>query len=259
MNDERRSILTEVAEGRISPEAGAARLEELDRPVSGAGETTAGVAPEAAAPAATKVRIHIEMGSCLVVGDPSVREAVAEGKHSVRRTGDTLEIEGQPDDRIGWFFDKRWRDREWRNYLQRLTVRVNPDVELWLGTQAGSARIRNVRGPIHVDAQAGSVTIDDFTAPLELSVQAGSVRARGTLDRGESRVHCEAGSVRMSLTRDSSVQVKGQATMGKVTIDGGQKTSGMGLLDSGEEAVIGAGAGSLLIDTSMGSVRVAVE
>lgn len=243
----------------MSPEAGAARLEDLERPEPDRGGMAAPVATEPGGPPATKVRVHTEMGSCVVVGDPSVREAVAEGKHSVRRVGDTLDIEGQPDDRVGWFFDKRWRDRDWKNYMQRLTVRVNPDVELWVSTQAGSARIRDMRGPIHVDAQAGSVKVYEFSAPIDISVQAGSVRAHGKLDRGESRVHCEAGNVRLSLTPDSSVKVKGQATMGKVTIDGGQSSGSAGLLESREEAVIGAGAGNLLIDVTMGAVRVSVE
>jgi len=46
------------------------------------------------------------LGSADIIGDPSVREAVAEGPHIARREGDTLVIEGDDefDMRSGFMF-----------------------------------------------------------------------------------------------------------------------------------------------------------
>lgn len=222
--------------------------------------------PPTAEGAATRIRVLRSLGTADIIGDPSVREAVAEGPHVARREGDALVIEGQDydfDPRAGFMFG--W-DRDARRDLRRLQrmhhhrrgirwdmpplrIRVNPDLPLEVNSMAGQLRIRGVHGPIRANVQAGSTDIDDFRGPLELSCQAGGIKARGRLDHGESRVRCDMGAVRIHLERGSSVRVTARSTMGKVMVGGDRRSS----------ATIGAGEGMLEIDATMGTVNVSAD
>ena len=236
---DRREILSRVAAGSISPEEAAAQLE--------------GLAQEPSADAIQRVRIERQFGSVDIVGDPTVRDAVAEGPHRARIHGDAMVIESEPDDGSAGFafglpFGRRFG-------MERLLVRMNPQLALDLELQAGNCRVRGVTGPIKAEVQAGSATIDGFASPVELSVQAGSVRATGRLRAGESTVSCEAGSVALHLERGSSVRITADSALGKVTLPG----SGVAQGRSSREAVVGEGEASLRIQTSMGSVNVTAD
>ena len=236
---DRREILSRVAAGTISPEEAAAQLE--------------GLAQEPSPDAIQRVRIERQFGSVDIVGDPAVRDAVAEGPHRARIHGDAMVIESEPDDGAGGFafglpFGRRFG-------MDRLLVRMNPQLALDLELQAGNCRVRGVTGPIKAEVQAGSATIDGFVSPLELSVQAGSVRATGRLRSGESTISCEAGSVALHLERGSSVRITADSALGKVSLPGGDGAKGR----SSREAIVGEGDASLRIDTSMGSVTVTAD
>jgi len=274
MNDPRRDILAAVARGELTPEEGATRLEEL--PALPAGPAAAALPPPPLGPVGPAlepstlraVRVVRTLGTAEIVGDPQVREAVAEGPHVARREGDTLvirsAIEDADDDDSGTSFSyRRGGIRIRTGHRSRLSIggpgmgavriRMNPDLALELESQAGSARIRDVHGPIKASAQAGSITIDGFRGPLDISVQAGSLRGSGVLDHGLSRVNCEAGSVRLNLERGSSVRIRARSTLGKVSL-GDADTVSIG--GGAEELVIGEGKASLEVDATMGSVRI---
>ncbi|MGH7777695.1 MAG: hypothetical protein ACREPI_11045 [Candidatus Dormibacterales bacterium] len=208
MDDRKRDILARVAQGRLQPSEAAAMLEELE----------AGPAPLPASGLET-VRVRMDLGAVQVVGDTSVREASAEGGHEARREGSVLIVEGEgafPSDR-GFQFGRRGRDRAGRGFqfgrrgaaglTRQLVVRMNPDLRLEAEVQAGSLSVSGLRGPIRAEIQAGSASIEDFRSPLDISVQAGSLRAWGVLDRGDSRISCEAGTVKLHLARGSSVRI----------------------------------------------------
>jgi hypothetical protein len=284
MDDERRAVLERVARGELSPTDAASLLEEMestgpDEPEADPRDWTAGWAPGTQREAqqqlppggvASRIRVVRTMGTADIVGDPTVREAVAEGAHVARREGDTLFIGSRADEWLGmagmpWFtFDwpgswpgpGRGRQRHRRSHGFRggddtpLRVRVNPDLPLDIDTQAGRIRVRGVHGPIKASVQAGSTDISDFRGPLDLSAQAGNITARGRLDGGASHVRCDAGSVRIHLERGSSVRVTGHSTMGKLAFDAA---------DARSPWVIGGGEGTLDIDTTMGSVRVSAD
>ena len=91
MTDAKREILNQVAQGDLTPEEAEARLAELDRPAPGGADAAA-----APAEAATKVRIVRIAGAAEIIGDPTVKEAVADGPHDVHREGTTLVIESRP-------------------------------------------------------------------------------------------------------------------------------------------------------------------
>jgi hypothetical protein len=198
------------------------------------------------------VRVARHLGSVEIVGDPSVREAVAEGPHRARVEGDTMVFEPDPAIDEGSFmfgFGRNWAS-------DKLLIRVNPAAALDLQIQAGNCRVRGVEGPIRADVQAGSATIDGFRSPLTLGVQAGSIRASGRLDEGESRISCDAGSVNLTLERGSSVRIVSRATMGKIELLG---ETGASVNRGSHEATIGDGAALLNVTTNMGSVRISAE
>ena len=209
----RREILSRVAAGQLTPEAAAIQLEEVEAGPDGSGIALA------------RVRIVRQLGSIRVVGDPSVKDAVAEGPHAARHEGDTLIIEGEHERSGGFVFGAfpgrgPWGGSRFDEERDGLTVRMNASLGLELDVQAGSCTVRGVEGPIRADVQAGSLKIDGLRGPLQASVQAGSLKAAGVLNQGVSRINCEAGSVKIDLERGSSVRISAHSTLGKVSLPG---------------------------------------
>jgi hypothetical protein len=287
MEDPRREILGRVARGELTAEEGASLLDELDR--EGSAEADQQEEPRPA-PSSTgvatagvgRIRIERSFGSVSVIGDPEVREAVAEGPHRAERRGDVLVISNVFDDG-GWTFSHQsgrnpWRHEEHRARREQrraarnawkesfglggfegLRVRMNPELVLDVLCQAGSLTVQGVRGPIHGEIQAGSASIDDFNGPLDLSLQAGAFRGRGVLAGGSSRIHSEAGSIRLHLVRGSSVTVRGRTTMGRLALGDARSDDVFVLGGGSREMVVGAGEGTLDLDSTMGSVRVTAD
>jgi hypothetical protein len=305
IEDAKRRILEQVAEGSLSPSEAAERLAALNH----TGE--AGPAPDAdTEPARTYERTVAASGPSSVetikvrgtfraveiIGDPSVRDAVADGGHSARHEGDTLVIEAgtlefddDDDDDDDWFRFASGRAIGYRRRVgmrlrsgAALQVRMNPDLALDAKVEAGPLTIKQVHGPIKARVSAGPLKIDEFEGPIDLHVAAGPIKARGRLDRGESAIQCEAGSVNIQLSEDSSVRVKATATLGKVHLFGRRHDRDrddrewhwedlagpgvnrivgdvLGKLGGSHEATIGAGEGTLDVEVAMGAVHISTE
>ncbi len=247
MEDTKRQILTQVVEGKLTPEEADRKLGELEA----ASSPSPGVEPApSSAPAATPgvrtVRVNRVAGSVDVQGDPSVLEAVAEGEHVASHQGDTLIIEGGHGE-VGFAFGNR--GLQMPGIDRRLVVRMNPDLALDASLQAGTLRVYGLKGAIKANVQAGSARLDGFQGPLDINVQAGSLRGTGVLAGGESRIRSEAGSVKLHLERGSSVTIDVDSTMGSSNL----------LEAGGDHATVGGGAGRLRIDSTMGSVKVTAD
>ena len=271
----RRTILSAVARGDMTPTEAAERLHELDNPPP---ETESGYErfePPPGPPRyepppgerAQRIRVEGGLRGIQIVGDRDVTEAVAEGPHDARRDGDTLIIETTTDDDFrstAFSFASvgrhgmRIKTRAGRPHgIARnpgLVVRMNPDLPLDAWVEAGALTTRGVRGPIRAHVAAGSARIEGFEAPIDVEVAAGGLKARGRLDRGESRIRCDAGSVKIHLERGSSVRVTGESHLGKVSMDRDDFGS-KGLLNDSRTMTIGDGTGTLDIEVSLGSVR----
>lgn len=255
MEDVRREILTQVAAGTLTPTEAATRLDEVER-----GQTQ--VPPSRPAPSAGTeirgVRVRSDYGRIIVLGDASVDQAVAEGPHVARNEDGILVIEtDQVFDGDFWF--SQGDGGHWWNSLRgpTVTVRMNPHLETWINADAGSVTVRNIVAPIHAEVQAGSLVIQGFAGPIDLAASAGSIRGEGSLREGSSRIRCEMGSIRLALTPDSDVRISATAGMGKVTLDNGTQERGRGRhWGDRQEAVFGAGAARLVIESEMGSVTV---
>jgi hypothetical protein len=248
MEDAKREILARVAAGTLDPQEAAIELEGLTAhsPIEPAA-TAAAVAGEV-----TSVRVLAGWGSVTVVGDESVREAVADGPHSAKREGDAYVIKSLDDDETGFGFSFGGPRFGYKH--PKLLVRMNPRLRLEAEVQAGTLTVRGIRAPIKVEVQAGSTRIEGFTFPIDLDVQAGSVKASGRLTEGSSRISCQAGSVRLDLDPSSSVRIKAKTSLGRISLPGTPVVTGLG--GGGSETQLGAGTATLDIVAELGSVQV---
>jgi hypothetical protein len=253
-NEERRQIIAQVAAGTLSPEEAAARLDEADPAPRGGPAVAVAERPGPQAPART-VRVSISLGQVKVIGDPAIREAVAEGSHTAHHEGDQLFIEGDPlrangftfGNSRGWLQTHPWKDP--------LVVRMNPDLALQVVVQGGQASVRGVRGAIRAEVHAGAIHVDGFEAPIDLEVEAGAVKAAGRLTTGSSRIRCDAGSVNLELLTGSSMRVSARTELGQVKLDGAGWRTETHPRGAKEIAVLGAGAASLEVEVNIGSVK----
>jgi hypothetical protein len=268
MQEERRKILEAVAAGTLTPTEAAEQLAALDEyaeaaSTSGAGSEDSGV---------RRVRVQVAGFPVRILGDPRVREAIAEGPYSIQREDDALVItaEAQPGSWAMAFAsvgggERAWarRDRSWRS-PQPLTVRMRPDLELVADVTASSVVVRDVKGPLTLAVSAGGVKVTGFASPIDLDVTAGGLSAVGVLDRGSSRLRCSAGSARVTLERGSSVRVRGLASAGRLVLPhapapSGTRRAGGLWVDQHMETVIGDGRGELDIEVTTGNVVVRAE
>ncbi|MDQ1439445.1 MAG: hypothetical protein QOK43_3074 [Acidimicrobiaceae bacterium] len=195
------------------------------------------------------IRVRGNCRAVAIVGDAAVRTAVAEGDHTARVDGDVLTIESTLERAQGFAFIRspgirnRTMIRTGASHVRPLTVRMNPDLALEAQVDAGSMTITGVRAPIRAHTSAGAVRIEGFQSPIELKVAAGSATATGRMDRGASRIECDAGKVTIRLTPDSSVKVRGRVNLGQLSTPD----------------LVGAGDGTLDIVANLGAVDVAVD
>lgn len=251
-------ILEDVAEGRLSPEEAAERLDAL----SGSGQPRQ--QPPLQTGPAQRVRVAGAFGTVSVVGDPSVAEASASGSHTARYDDQTLVIEAGDHQHARWFspgwsfgrpgvgWGVGWGDLSKR--MLPLEVRMNPDLPLAVDLTAGSLSVRDLRGPVRLEVDAGTVRLERVNGPLTVALISGSAVIGGQITRGDSRVRCEFGKVTVQLEPGSSVRVTGRSHLGKVFLPGRQTGFGAGLVE--DSVVIGDGDATLDIETSAGTVTV---
>jgi hypothetical protein len=314
MNERQRAILQQVSEGRLSPEEAAVLLDEAAREQEDGSEPSewgdeagqeegadGGAAPggqssppaEQAQGTIRRVRVVGTFRSARIIGDPTVREAVADGPHMARREGDLLVIESVIEDLDlpGFVFNRGWwgwrptvppdpgrarpprsprpprmpRPGRWTGeetwqrpwHQSQLTVRMRPDLALDVELSAGTVRVDGVTGPMRLELRAGSIRVEGARGPLDASVAAGSLRLDAMLRTGESRVRCDASSVRINLERGSSVLVRARAEMSKLSMP---RRGGVGTwMGEREEVKIGDGAATLDIEANMSNVGVTAE
>ncbi len=269
MTDERRSILEDVAEGRLSPEEAAERLDALRGTPGrqGPGRDTP-PPPEGV----KRVRITGVVGTLAVIGDSGVAGGSATGAHRARYEGDALVIEAGDEDSGGWFQEgpggrssrASWghgRAYGWGGlsagigrWKTPLEVRMNPDLPLEVDLTAGSVVIRDLHAAVKLDVLAGNVRMVGVTGPLEVGVGSGTIGARAKVAQGQSRVRCELGNVNIHLESGSNVQVTGRAHVGKVSLPGRERGFGAGQVE--DTAIVGTGEATLDVETSAGAITV---
>ncbi len=258
MNDDMRSLLEDVAAGRISPEEAAKRLEDAT-PEAEADEAAADQEQPPSHPDTARVLVRSMSRHVDLIGDPSVATVKIDGPHVLRREGDTLHVldEERFSTRDAFVFVQsgRWRELgDWFSTVrnQQLTVRVNPDLPVGIELTAGALTATAVRALDHVRVTAGSVRVSGVTVPLDLLVQAGSASVQLEQTGGASRFRVESGSLKLALAPTSDVRITTEEQLGKVTFHPQRHRQG-------DDIVVGAGAGTMAIEVVMGSAQVSVR
>ena len=218
MSDELRDLLNRVAAGEITPEDAASQLQAA-RPTAEAAERRHPTASRDRPPAEPVRHITVR-GSAVrlvIVGDPSVDTAIAEGPHRVSHVGDRLTVNS--DLRVGEYEVEAPKSTfaTWLANMNRagstLRVRVNPDLPLEVLNVAGSLELSGMRASTAVGVEAGSAKLHDGAGPLTLSVASGSADVEWQFT-GDCSVSTDLGSARLSLLPGSDVAIKAEATLG---------------------------------------------
>ena len=236
MTDELRSLLTDVAEGRVDPSEAAARLSRMDadRTATGPGDpwaeatgaaegsaegsaagsaqtpaaAAAGPTPDQPPPSASsdqpvrRVVVHSSARPVRVVADPTVASFTVEGPHSVRRDGATARVEvpvaGTPDEPGSYRYERKTGLARWIG--QATFVGVPLTVRM------------NPDLALEVEVMAGSVEMNGLRGEVEFSVTAGSIKASdcsgpftGTVRAGSARLELRpaAGASRLRVESGS--------------------------------------------------------
>ena len=251
---ERRSILSQVAEGTLSPDEAADRLASLDRETSahdqpGGSSTSArtaaggerGLPP--GAPAA-RVRIVGSVRMVEIVGDVNIKEALVEGPHDARREGDLLIIEGEGPDvawsQPGWRWNWNWagegddeadaserRPKEWhvgyksgvgwsagRPRGQRVRVAGFPGAVAFAESLSGARQRRSPALKVRVNPNL----------PLEAGIKAGAMSITGVA----APITAEADA--------ASLQIKGFTGPLDAKVNAG-KLEATGIIDEGASRI----------------------
>ncbi len=256
MSDDIRSLLEDVAAGRITPAEAAERLNNTQPDESTEGDSTR---ESSSQPETARVLIRAKSRSIDLVGDPSVTTVAVDGEHQIRREGDTLVVLDDSERLTGNAFllvqSGRWRELgDWFSTVrhQRLTVRVNPDLPVGVEITAGSLTSTGAHALDHVRVTAGSVRLAGVTAPLDLLVQAGAAAVQLEQTTGTSRLRVESGSLKLEVSPASDVRITTDEQLGKVTVHPSNARRG-------DEIVVGAGAATMALEVLMGSAQVTVR
>jgi len=185
-----------------------------------------------------------------IVGDGTVATVSVDGPHVLRRTGPVLEVTSDGD--VGPSFDgfvlrppRSFDDLRAIGLGKELLVRVNPSIAVDAEVTAGALTTEGVPFLGKVRVTAGSATLDRIAEANDVLVQAGSATIRGDIAAGRSRTRCESGSRDIHLGDRSSVTVRTDVQLGRISWAGTDN-------DNVDEVVLGNGAARLDVGVVMG-------
>lgn len=276
LQEDRRSILEMVAEGKIDTDEGVRLLEALGRSQDHQTDEI-----EARPPARSEhgsvqsVRVVGTFRTLRIVGDPSIQGAVAEGPHRARITDEGQVVfedfaEGEDEEEGFMLFGPQQgrgrirlkgeiNGREFsinRGVPPALKIRMNPALPLDIDLTAGTARVDGVEGPIRTSMAAGTARFTGVRGPFQAAIDAGSLQIRGLFKQGASEIRCTAGKVRLELDPESSVKISARATLGKISLPKGVEWQGLG--GGKREVIIGSGESTLDIEATTGAAVVSM-
>ncbi len=205
--------------------------------------------------AATKLRIRAVGRRVRIIGEPFVSTVAVDGPHVIRQEGDTLIVtsEGEFGASLDGF--QLLRSRSLSEVPERvfgfgreLSIRVNPRLLVEAEITAGSINTERLPSLEQVRVTAGSAKLRDVEGPIDLLVQAGSAQVEGRISRGESRLRAESGSVTLHLWPGSNVRIKPDIQLGQVKWEPPGKDR--------KEHIVGAGDAKLSLEVMMGTATV---
>lgn len=202
----------------------------------------------------TRLRVRAVGRRVRIVGEPFLSTVAVEGPHVMRHEGDVLTVasEGEFQATLDNFTLRtpNLRDLQERfvDLTRELVIKVNPRLDVEIEVTAGSVSIERSPRVSHVRITAGSAKLRDVTGPLDLLVQGGSATVEGGISMGDSKLRVESGSLQVNLLVGTNATVTNDVQLGRLTWDG----------ESGGpvERIVGNGAAGLRIEGMMGAVNV---
>ncbi len=246
-------VLAAVAAGQLTPEEASTLIDSLRTPTA---------VTRSDGERITEVFIKTGGARLIVIGDPTITEAVAEGIHRMERSNGTLLIttnqaQGDYSTTPPRSAFRSWLDSWMERAGQTLTVRVNPALPLRVLNVGGSLELTGMHGGASVGIEAGSATLDAGSGPLNLDVASGSAKVHWRFT-GSSTIKADMGSASIHVLPSSDVVITAEASLGQATVQSPEafyKTSGD---ESTPGLAVGNGAGRLHIAARMGSAKVTV-
>jgi hypothetical protein len=280
MTNDLRSLLNDVAAGRVDPGKAAELLDTLDANEDGAPRDLdpPGVATPSEPPAASgstlatpdaveRVYVSATARPVRIVGDHTVDTITVDGPHSVVRDGGVLRVQAGanvPTDGSGaagsYSYERKTGFSRWiaqaGNVGVPVTVRMNPSLVLDAEVMAGSLEVVGLHGPVAFTLTAGSLRLHDCTGVVNGVVRAGSAVLQVRPTQGQSAVRVESGSVDLRLLPGSDVRLSGHADLGEFKVRGADGSLKLQKTDTLAELVLGSGAATFDLQLAMGSAKV---
>lgn len=213
-------------------------------------------APSTGSPAGqpTKLRVRAVGRRVRIVGEPFLSAVAVEGPHVMKVDGDTLTVasEGEFAPSLDNFTLRTpsLRDLQERfvDLTRELVIRANPKLDLEIEVTAGSVSTERVPNVRHLRITAGSAKLRDLHGPVDLLVQGGSATVEGPISKGVSKLRVESGSLNVNLLNGSDVTVTQDVQLGRVTWGGDSSPA--------DQHVVGAGTAELRLEALMGNIAV---
>ncbi|MDR1807862.1 MAG: hypothetical protein LBR33_08145 [Propionibacteriaceae bacterium] len=191
-----------------------------------------------------------------VIGDPSVKTAMAEDIHTTRRRSDTLEISGEVEQLSGLgstlSFLRSIRGLDDLKALgigQELSIHVNPALEVDLDVTGGSLATDGVPRLGEVRLTAGVATLNDVAVLSDLVVQAGQATVAGLFQAGRSRLRVESGQLTLKVDPASDVTIGADSRVGHISWD-------TALEHTESELTVGEGAARIDVGVVIGQATI---
>jgi len=187
----------------------------------------------------SKILVRATGRKVRIIADHLVSTAAAEDVHQVKRSGSCLEIIGDREfsgvvDAFSWVRSVRGMDDVRALGIgKELTVRVNPALEVDIDLTGSSLTVSDIPRIGRVRLTAGVATIVNAASIVDLLLQAGQATIHGTFTEGWSRLRCESGQVVVEVSKDSDVDVRADAQLGRVSWEGCETADGQIVLGSG--------------------------
>jgi hypothetical protein len=282
MTTDLRTLLTEVAAGRIDPGRAAEMLDDLPAEDSGPADRAV---PEDSAPAGDQASARREPASTTaqappveriqvtasarpvrIIGDSTVATVTVDGPHTVTADGTVLRIDARaagaatPAAPGSYAYERKTGLSRWLAHAGTVgvpvTVRMNPTLAAQAEVLAGSLEIAGLSGPVVFSLTAGSLRMHDCSGVVNGVVRAGSAVLQVRPTAGASSVRVESGSLDLRLLPGSDVRLSGQADLGEFKVRGADGSLTLSKVDRLPEQVVGAGNATFELHVSMGSAKV---
>ncbi len=209
-------ILQAVAAGTLDPQTASGMIARMRQ---GGEDAGSGSAPP---PPVSEVLVKAGAVRLVIIGDPAVDQAVAEGPHRMERRDGTLVIRTNTAEGDFATTPPRSALMNWLTSVmdrasQTLTVRVNPALPLRVLIVGGSLDLSGATAGTSVGVEAGAARLEGGEGPLQVDVVSGSAKVDWTFS-GDSTVRADMGSAQIRVRPGSDVRITAEATLGQATV-----------------------------------------